>query len=119
MAKTADKQTTKKNGKTKRFSVLETDHSVKGGAEMYGSARRKLWGKRGKAEEHTCGRKGCKNTAAAWILTPKKDAEIWLAPRADGTPGLRFSRDPADYTALCREHQKAAQAKKTKEKATA
>ncbi len=99
-AKTQKKAPAKK---TARYSYREDDPKIRGGAEMYGSARAKLRKARGRASEHKC---KCGEPATAWVFTPKKGAEIWLDPT-----GLRFSKDPADYTAMCGQHAREYQKK--------
>ena len=89
-----------------RYSYREDDPKIRGGAEMYGAARAKLRAKRGKASEQKC---KCGEPATAWVFTPKKGAEVWVDPA-----GLRFSKDPADYTAMCGEHRGAHQKKNAK-----
>ena len=80
--------------KKKRYSYREDDPKIRGGAELYGSARTKLRKARGKASEHSCAE--CGEPASVWIFRPRRNAETWVDPL-----GLKFSLDPRDYVALC------------------
>jgi hypothetical protein len=94
----AAKKTTKK-----RHSVLVADPTNRKAwisAEAYGTTRGKLRKERGKAEDAKC---RCGQQASVWSFTPKRGAEIYVAPDRDGKPtGPKFSLDvKRDYTAQC------------------
>jgi hypothetical protein len=90
----------------KRYSVRVDDPSVQISPEAYGSTRARLRKQRGRAEDGPCSKRGCKTAAVAWGFTPRRTAEVYVAPGMDGAPtGPRFSLDvEKDYSRFCGEH---------------